>query len=73
MLEMLWVMSKLFFLFGILPTGALLILYFVLNRLWGKPIKAIVKNIDFKSVAVVFIWLCFIGFAAYAVYAVVKG
>ena len=73
MLETLWAMAKLFFMFGILPAGALLILYFVLNRLWGKSINAIVKNIDFKSVAIVFTWICFIGFAAYTVYAVVKG
>ena len=73
MLEMLSAMAKLFFLFGILPTGALLILYFMFKRLCGKSVKAIVKNIDFKSFAIIFTWVCFIGFAGYAVYAAVKG
>ena len=73
MLETLWAMTKLFFYFGILPAGVLLILYLVLNRLCGKSIKAIVKNIDFKSFAIIFTWVCFLGFAGYAVYAMVKG
>jgi hypothetical protein len=73
MLETLWAMTNLFFMLGILPAGVLLILYFMFKRLCGKSVGAIVKNIDFKSVAIIFTWICFIGFAGYAVYAVAKG
>jgi hypothetical protein len=77
MLETLWAMAKLLFFFGFLPTGILLILYFALNRFFDirKSIKAVIgtNKTEVGNIIAAFVWLCFIGFIGYVVYAIVKG
>jgi len=77
MIETLWAMAKLFFMFGILPASILAILYIVFNKAFNlrKSIETIIENnkTEVGNVIAAFIWLCFIGFVGYAVYALAKG
>jgi hypothetical protein len=76
MLETLWAMTKLFFLFGILPTGVLLLIYLFLEK-HLKITDAVIKLIENSGAELIrigaaFIWLCFFGFAGYIIYLVVR-
>jgi hypothetical protein len=66
MLDVLWTMTKMFFLFGILPTGIILAVYLFLNKTFDirKSIETVVKNnkAEVANIGGAFVWLCFIGF-----------
>jgi hypothetical protein len=71
MLETLWVMTKTFFYFGILPAGVLLLIYLFLEKHLKitDAVITLIKNsrAELIRIGAAFIWLCFFGFAIWMI------